>query len=30
LKKGGIVTFSIKEKYAYSTPDKYLFKMDVT
>lgn len=30
LLKGGIITVSIREKYAYSTPDTYLFKMDVT
>ena len=30
LNKGGIVTFVIKEQNAYSTPDTYLFKIDVT
>jgi len=30
IKKGGIISFSIKEEYAYSTPDTYIFKMDVS
>ena len=30
LSKGGVITVSIREEYAYSTPDTYLFKMDVT
>jgi len=30
LLKGGDITVSIRERYAYSTPDTYLFKMDVT
>ena len=30
LNKGGIITVSVREKHAYSTPDTYLFKLDVT
>ena len=30
LNKGGVVTFAIKERNAYSTPDTYLFKINVT
>lgn len=30
LKKGGIITISIRERDAYSTPDTYLFKLNVT
>ena len=30
LLKGGVITVSIREMYAYSTPDTYLFKMNVT
>lgn len=29
LAKGGIITVSVKEKNAYSTPDTYLFKLNV-
>lgn len=29
LSKGGVITVSVKEKYPYSTPDTYLFKLDV-
>ena len=30
LSKGGTITVSVKELYAYSTPDTYLFKLDVS
>lgn len=30
LNCGGVITVSIKEKYAYSTPSVYLFKIDVS
>ena len=30
LDKGGIITVSVRERDAYSTPDTYLFKLDVT
>ena len=30
LNKGGIITVSVREREAYSTPDTYLFKLDVT
>lgn len=30
LNKGGIITVSVRERHAYSTPDTYLFKLDVT
>lgn len=30
LNKGGVITVSVRERYAYSTPDTYLFKLDVT
>ena len=30
LNKGGVITVSVRERHAYSTPDTYLFKLDVT
>lgn len=30
LDKGGIITVYVRERHAYSTPDTYLFKLDVT
>ena len=30
LNKGGVVTFAVKERNAYSTPDTYLFKINVS
>lgn len=30
LDKGGIITVAVRERHAYSTPDTYLFKLDVT
>lgn len=30
LSRGGIITVSVRERDAYSTPDTYLFKLDVT
>ncbi|MBR1687143.1 MAG: hypothetical protein IJ710_01245 [Prevotella sp.] len=29
LSKGGIITVAVRERYAYSTPDTYLFKLNV-
>lgn len=30
LEKGGTITVAVRERHAYSTPDTYLFKLDVT
>ncbi|MBR8760360.1 hypothetical protein IX308_000472 [Porphyromonas levii] len=30
LSKGGVITVAVRERHAYSTPDTYLFKLDVT
>ena len=30
LNKGGVITVSVRERHAYSTPDTYLFELDVT
>lgn len=30
LRKGGVITVSVRERNAYSTPDTYLFKLNVT
>ena len=30
LNKGGVITVYVRERHAYSTPDTYLFKLDIT
>ena len=30
LSKGGVITVAVRERHAYSTPDTYLFKLNVT